>query len=89
MATVRDRPSRRTARLPADCLTCREIEVIQAVVDFAGTGAAAHHLGIAESTVKRTLANARAKVGVEATYQLTLVAAPRLRAPRGMRRKFT
>jgi len=43
--------------------------------------AAAHHLGLAHSTVKHHLANARSKVGVATTAQLVWVLAPRLPEP--------
>lgn len=71
----------RTVRGPAVCLTAREVEILQAVVDNAGTEGAAFALGVAEGHVKNSLATMRSKCGVQTTYQLTLVAARRLRHP--------
>ena len=71
---------------PVDALTEREIEVLAAFVDCAGTDGAACALGLAEGTVKNHLANARAKVGAQTTTQLAVLAAPRLRAHRRARR---
>lgn len=71
----------------ADRLTCRELEVLAAFIDEAGTDGAAYVLGLAEGTVKNTLANARAKVGAQTTTQLAVIAAPRLRERRRVGRK--
>lgn len=42
---------------------------------------AAHRLGLAHSTVKHHLANARSKVGATTTAQLVWILAPRLPEP--------
>lgn len=61
--------------------TEREIEVLQAMVDHGGSKRAAHALGLSERTVRNTLANMRAKAGVDTTVQLVTVAGDRVRAP--------
>ena len=43
--------------------------------------AAAHRVGLAHSTVKHHLANARSKVGAETTALLVWILAPRLPVP--------
>jgi len=45
--------------------------------------AAAHRLGLAHSTVKHHLANARSKVGATTTAQLVWILASRLAEPDG------
>ena len=67
------RPSR-----PAERATDREVVVVAAVLAAGSEKAAAHRLGLAHSTVKHHLANARSKVGAETTAQLVWILAPRL-----------
>lgn len=80
-------PPRRTAP-PGHCrrlaLTPRELEVLAAVVTTGSEKAAAHRLGMAPPTVKRHLANARAKAGVDNTTQLVRLYADELPLPNGM-----
>lgn len=87
MPTSHRRPStseaRRRARGVADRFTPQQIRILQAVVDNDGTAAAAAALGLAEPMIKSTLRYMRSKAGVQATYQLTLVAAHRLTPPNG------
>ena len=72
-AGVRDRaPARATER---------ELVVVAAVLQAGSEKAAAHRLGLAHSTVKHHLANARSRVGATTTAQLVWILAPRLPAP--------
>ena len=64
---------------PAGCATDREVVVLAA----GSEKAAAHRLGLAHSTVKHHLANARAKVGAATTARLVWILAPRLPEPEG------
>jgi len=57
--------------------------VVAAVLVAGSEKAAAHRLGLAHSTVKHHLANARSKVGAETTAQLVWILAPRLPEPEG------
>ncbi|HEX5450884.1 MAG TPA: hypothetical protein VFW86_00715 [Candidatus Limnocylindrales bacterium] len=54
-----------------------------AVLDAGSEKAAAHCLGLAHSTVKHHLANARFKVGAATTAQLAWILAQRLPEPEG------
>ncbi len=56
--------------------------MVAAVLEAGSEKAAAHRPGLSHSTVKRHLANARSKVGAEATAQLVRILAPRLPEPR-------
>jgi DNA-binding CsgD family transcriptional regulator len=58
--------------------------VVAAVLVAGSEKAAAHRLGLAHSTVKHHLANARSKVGATTTAQLVWILAPRLPEPDGM-----
>jgi DNA-binding NarL/FixJ family response regulator len=64
---------------PAGCATDREVVVLGA----ASEKAAAHHLGLAHSTVDHHLANAREKVGAATTARPMWILAPRLPEPEG------
>jgi DNA-binding NarL/FixJ family response regulator len=56
-----------------------DLELVVAAVLAAGSEkAGAHRLGVAHSTVKHHLANARSTVGAETTAQLVWILAPRL-----------
>ena len=68
----------RTDRSSADRATDREVVVVAAVLVAGSKKAAAHRLGLAHSTVKHHLANARSKVGAVTTAQLVWILAPRL-----------
>ena len=70
---MRDRPAR--------CATDREVSVVAAVIAAGSEKAAAQRLGLAHSTVKHHLANARSKCGAESTAQLVWILAPRLPEP--------
>ena len=61
--------------------TDREVVVVAAVLVAGSETAAAHRLGLAHSTVKHHLANARSKVGAATTAQLVWILAPRLPEP--------
>lgn len=61
--------------------TEREVVVVAAVLVTGSEKAAAHRLGLAHSTVKHHLANARSKVGAATTAQLVWIHAPRLPEP--------
>ena len=61
--------------------TNREVSVVAAVVAAGSEKAAGHRLGLAHSTVKHHLANARSKVGAETTAQLVWIPARRLPEP--------
>jgi len=61
--------------------TDREVVVVAAVLVAGSEKAAAHRLGLAHSTVKHRLANARSKVGATTTAQLVWILAPRLAEP--------
>jgi DNA-binding NarL/FixJ family response regulator len=63
--------------------TDREVGVVAAVLVAGSEKAAAHRLGLAHSTVKHHLANARSKVGATTTAQLVWILAPRLPEPEG------
>lgn len=65
-------------------LSARELEVLAAIVTSGTEKAAARCLGMAQPTVKRHLANARAKAGVENTTQLVRLYADKLPLPNGM-----
>ncbi len=67
-------------RAPARA-TERELVVVAAVLQAGSEKAAAHRLGLAHSTVKHHLANARSRVGATTTAQLVWILAPRLPAP--------
>jgi len=56
---------------------------VTAVLEAGSEKAAAHRLGLAHSTVKHRLANARSKVGAETTAQLVWILATRLPEPEG------
>jgi hypothetical protein len=58
--------------------------VVEAVLIAGSEKAAAHRLGLAHSTVKHHLANARSKVGATTTAQLVWILAPRLAEPDGV-----
>ncbi len=73
--------TRRSSRRPAERATDREVGVVAAVLVAGSEKAAAHRLGLAHSTVKHHLANARSKVGVATTAQLVWILAPRLPEP--------
>ena len=76
--------SRGTARRgPGGRATEREVAVVAAVIAAGSEKAAAHRLGLAHSTVKHHLANARSKVGATTTAQLVWILAPRLPEPEG------
>ena len=75
-AGVRARPSGRA--------TDREIAVVAAVLAAGSEKAAVHRLGLAHSTVKHHLANARSKAGVATTAQLVWILARRLPEPEGL-----
>jgi len=64
--------------------TDREVVVVAAVLVAGSEKAAAHRLGLAHSTVKHHMANARSKVGATTTAQLVWILAPRLPEPDGM-----
>jgi len=55
--------------------------VVAAVLVAGSEKAAAHRLGLAHSTVKHHLANARSKVGATTTAQLVWILAERLPEP--------
>jgi DNA-binding NarL/FixJ family response regulator len=74
----------RRARHPSARATDREVGVVAAVLVAGSEKAAAHRLGLAHSTVKHHLANARSKVGAAPTAQLVWILAPRLPEPEGM-----
>ncbi len=71
------------ARRPVGRATDREVGVVAAVLGAGSEKAAAHRLGLAHSTVKHHLANARSKVGAATTAQLVWILAPRLPEPEG------
>ena len=73
----------RGPRRPAGRATEREVLVVAAVLVAGSEKAAAHRLGLAHSTVKHHMANARSKVGAETTAQLVWILAPRLPEPEG------
>jgi len=75
---VRDRP-----RAAAERATDREVSVVAAVVLAGSEKAAAHQLGLSQSTVKHHLAKARSKVGASTTAQLVWILAERLPEPEG------
>ena len=58
--------------------TDREVGVVAAVLAAGSEKEAAHRLGLAHSTVKHHLANARSKVGAKTTAQLVWILAGRL-----------
>lgn len=58
--------------------------MVAAVLVAGSEKAAAHRLGLAHSTVKRHLANARSKVGATTTAQLVWILASRLPQPEGI-----
>ena len=60
--------------------------MVTAVLVAGSKKAAAHRLGLAHSTVKHHLANARSKVGVETTAQLVWNRGPRLPESKGRAR---
>ncbi len=66
----RVRARSRAGRGDAERATEREVSVVAAVIAAGSEKAAAHRLGLAHSTVKHHLANARFKVGAETTAQL-------------------
>jgi DNA-binding NarL/FixJ family response regulator len=70
-----------TTRRPAGRATDREVLVVAAVLEAGSEKAAAHQLGLSQSTVKHHLANARSKVGAETTAQLVWILAARLPEP--------
>lgn len=55
-----------------------------AVLETGSEKAAAHRLGLAHSTVKHHVANARSKVGTTTTAQLVWILAERLSEPGGL-----
>ena len=55
--------------------------MVAAVLVAGSEKEAAHRLGLAHSTVKHHLANARSKVGATTTAQLVWILAPRLPEP--------
>lgn len=73
-----------TATLRRRRPTCREVEVLAAVVATGSEKAAAHQLGISPATVKSHLANARSKAGVDTTMQLVRVLSGDLPLPHGI-----
>ncbi len=75
--------TRRSSR-PSARATDREVGVVAAVLVAGSEKAAAHRLGLAHSTVKHHLANARSKVGAATTAQLVWILAPRLPEPGGL-----
>ncbi len=66
--------------------TDRELAVVAAVLVAGSEKEAAHRLGLAHSTVKHHLANARSKVGATTTAQLVWILAPRLPRVDGLAR---
>lgn len=72
------------SRHDAGRATDREVGVVAAVLVAGSEKAAAHRLGLAHSTVKHHLANARSKVGAETTAQLVWILAARLPEPDGV-----
>ena len=72
--------TRRPARA-AERATDREVGVVAAILIAGSEKAAAHRLGLSQSTVKHHLANARSKVGATTTAQLVWILAPRLPEP--------
>ncbi|HUT76272.1 MAG TPA: LuxR C-terminal-related transcriptional regulator [Polyangia bacterium] len=73
--------TRRSSRHHAGRATDREVGVVAAVLVAGSEKAAAHRLGLAHSTVKHHLANARSKLGATTTAQLVWILAPRLPEP--------
>jgi DNA-binding NarL/FixJ family response regulator len=73
--------TRRSARHAPERATDREVGVAAAVLVAGSEKAAAHRLGLAHSTVKHHLANARSKVGATMTAQLVWILAERLPEP--------
>ena len=71
-------------RRAAGRATDREVGVVAAVLVAGSQKAAAHRLGLSQSTVKHHLANARSKVGATTTAQLVWILAPRLPEPEGV-----
>jgi DNA-binding NarL/FixJ family response regulator len=57
---------------------------VAAVLDAGSEKAAAHRLGLAHSTVKHHVANARSKLGTATTAQVVWILAPRLSEPEAM-----
>lgn len=72
----------RRSRHAAERATDREVGVVAAVLVAGSEKEAAHRLGLALSTVKHHLANARSKVGATTTAQLVWILAARLPEPR-------
>jgi DNA-binding CsgD family transcriptional regulator len=70
-------------RGPAASATHREVSVVAAALAAGSEKAAAHRHGLAHSTVKHHLANARSKVGATTTAQLVWILVPRLPEPDG------
>ena len=79
--------TRRRSRRPAGRATDGEVVVVAAVLVAGSEKAAAHRLGLSQSTVKHHLANARSKVGAATTAQLVWILAPRLPEPDGPARR--
>ena len=75
--TLADRAAARRA-------TDRQVSVVEAVLVAGSEQAAAHRLGLAHSTVKHHLANARSRAGAATTAQLVWILAPRLPEPEGV-----
>lgn len=73
--------TRRPSHRPAERATDREAGVVAAVLVSASEKAAAHRPGLSHSTAKHHPANARSKVGAEATAQLVWILASRLPEP--------
>ncbi|MBF6606518.1 MAG: hypothetical protein IVW53_13170 [Chloroflexi bacterium] len=71
----------RRPRYRAERATDREVGVVAAVLLTGSEKAAAHRLGLAHSTVKHHLANARCKVGARTTAELVWILGPRLPEP--------
>ena len=57
--------------------------VVAAVLVAGSEKAAAHRLGLSDSTFKRHQANARSRVGATTTAQLVWILVPRLPEPEG------
>jgi DNA-binding NarL/FixJ family response regulator len=74
----------RADRVATERATEREVGVVAAVLVAGSEKAAAHRLGLSDSTVKHHLANAGSKVGATTTAQLVWILGPRLPEPEGM-----
>ncbi len=73
--------TRRRLRRAADCLTEREVEILEAYARCGAKGAAAE-LQLSETRIRHALANARSKLGAPTNTELAVHAAERVRARR-------